>query len=131
MFNFGDKQAEIVLHATLHTDGADSPDFDAARDQTGIGEEARDETFSKLIENGVHFGVPTWSSEEGASGPRQRASEISREACTADRVRGRATKEAPTRRPRSAGFRIFAGFAVSCAKKYCVERGAIEGRTSC
>jgi hypothetical protein len=71
LFNFADKQGEIVLHARLHADeirgmAGDAPDFDAACDQAGIAEEARDEIFKKLTEMGVHFGGPIWSSEEGA-----------------------------------------------------------------
>ena len=66
-----DKQDEVVLHARLHADDvmgmvAEAPDFDDAADQAGVGEEARDEVFRKLIETGVPFGMPTWSSEEGA-----------------------------------------------------------------
>ena len=79
LFNFGDKQAEIVLHARLHAHEvkgmvAETADFDAACDQTGVGEGVRDETFRTLTEGGMYFGVPRWSSEEGA----QRALENTR-----------------------------------------------------
>jgi hypothetical protein len=71
LFNFADKQGEIVLHARLHDDEikgmvGDATDFDAACDQAGIAEEARDAIFKKLTETGVHFGGPIWSSEVGA-----------------------------------------------------------------
>ncbi|WP_316193056.1 hypothetical protein [Bradyrhizobium sp. SZCCHNRI1029] len=45
---------------------AETPDFDAACDQAGVGEGARDGTFRTLTEGGMSFGVPRWSSEEGA-----------------------------------------------------------------
>jgi hypothetical protein len=71
LFNFAAKQGEIVLHAKLHNNEirgmvGDAPEFDAACDQAGIAEEARDEIFKKLTEMGVHFGGPIWSSKEGA-----------------------------------------------------------------
>jgi hypothetical protein len=72
LFNFTDKQSEIVLHARLHAREvkgmvAESPPFDAACDEAGIvGEDARDRIFNGLTEREVFFGVPRWSSEEGA-----------------------------------------------------------------
>jgi hypothetical protein len=71
LFNFADKQGEIVLHARLHSEEirgmvGDAPDFDAACDQAGIAEEAREELFKKLTAMKVHFGGPIWTSEEGA-----------------------------------------------------------------
>lgn len=71
LFNFADKQSEVVLHAKLHTNEVKgmigiSSDFDAICDQAGIGEEERDETFRKLTEDKMYFGVPRWLSEEGA-----------------------------------------------------------------
>lgn len=71
LFNFADKQGEVVLRATLHDDEirgmvGSAPDFDSACDQAGIPEEARDELFKKLTEKGVHFGEPVWTTEEGA-----------------------------------------------------------------
>jgi hypothetical protein len=71
LFNFAGKQGEVVLHARLHADEirgmvGDAPDFDAACDQAGIAQEARDALFKKLTEMGVHFGGPIWSSESGA-----------------------------------------------------------------
>jgi hypothetical protein len=55
LFNFADKQGEVVLHARLLAHEAkgmvaEAPDFDDAYDQTGAGEEARDGTFRKLTE---------------------------------------------------------------------------------
>jgi hypothetical protein len=71
LFNFADRQAEIVLHARLHAHEAkamvaETPAFDAACDEAGVGEDARDDTFRTLTEGGMYFGVPRWSSEEGA-----------------------------------------------------------------
>jgi hypothetical protein len=70
MFNFADKQSEVVLHAKLRTHEVKgmvgvSSDFDAICDQAGIEEQERDETFRKLTDDGMYFGVPRWMSEEG------------------------------------------------------------------
>jgi hypothetical protein len=72
LFNFTDKQAEVVLHPRLHAHEAKgmvakSPPFDTACDEAGIvGEDVRDRVFADLTERDVFFGVPSWSSEEGA-----------------------------------------------------------------
>lgn len=60
-----------MLHARLHAEEvmgmvAEAPGFDDAADLAGVLEEARDEVFMKLIDAGVPFAMPTWSSEEGA-----------------------------------------------------------------
>jgi hypothetical protein len=70
LFNFVDRQSEIILHAHLHLQevkgmvGA-SGSFDAICDEAGvIGDDERDRLFRVMTERGVFFEDPHWISEE-------------------------------------------------------------------
>jgi hypothetical protein len=70
LFNFVDKQSEIILHARLHLHevkgmvGASSS-FDAICDEAGVvGDDERDRLFKVLTDRGVFFESPHWISEE-------------------------------------------------------------------
>jgi hypothetical protein len=70
LFNFVDRQSEIILHAHLHLDevkqmvGA-SGSFDAICDEIGVvGDDDKDRLFKVLTERGVFFESPHWISLE-------------------------------------------------------------------
>jgi hypothetical protein len=70
LFNFVDRQSEVILHAHLHLEevkgmvGA-SASFDAICDEAGVvGDGERDRLFKVLTERGVFFESPHWISEE-------------------------------------------------------------------
>jgi hypothetical protein len=69
LFNFVDKQSEIILHARLHLNevkgmvGASSS-FDAICDEAGVvGDDDQDRLFKVLTDRGVFFESPYWISE--------------------------------------------------------------------
>lgn len=70
LFNFVDRQHEIILHAHLHLQevkgivGASSS-FDAICDEAGVvSDDERDRLFRVLTERGVFFESPHWISED-------------------------------------------------------------------